>query len=352
MCVIAHQPIGTTLTRARVKRLWDRNPDGGGFSYVNPDGELVIGKTMHFTPFWKEYREAYKEHGETSDFLLHMRIATHGTVDLSNVHPFQVDDFTVVAHNGVISEATPGKEDTRSDTRVFVEEVLPELPDTWLDNPVLVKMMEKFIGGSKLMFLTSNPNLSKKVYILNKRMGSEHDGMWFSNSYGVSKWTPTTTSSYQRSTSSTPLWSQQPYNGYSGKKTTYPAPKKNHTVPRKELDWEYSGLWQEYIMDTVKDLRKRLQQNPQDVYYMHGSQEIICASCYSPVDEVDGSCNCNELFCTVCFKSTKRCVRECFIHNKNRKCLLPGSVAFKEALHSKKVPALYVPGREEEASGN
>lgn len=182
MCVIVNQPAGTRVTKARAKRLWQVNPDGGGFAYIK-DGSIQVFKTMSFRQWWMHYRDAVNENPE-SDFVLHMRIATHGTIDITNVHPFQVDEHTVMAHNGIIKDV-PDYKDGRSDTQVFVDEVLPELPEDWLDKPYLVNMVEEWIGWSKLTFLTTNPKLKHTMYTINRASGTEADGMWFSNSKGV-----------------------------------------------------------------------------------------------------------------------------------------------------------------------
>jgi glutamine amidotransferase len=185
MCVIIHQPEGTHLEKERAERLWKKNPDGGGFAFVGDDGKISGFKSMDFDPFWKAF-ETSRSQFPNRDYILHMRIATHGTVDISNVHPFLVDEHTIMAHNGIIHGV--GDDPLLSDTRVFVRDVLPELPETWLDSLYLTDMVEEWIGWSKLAFLTTNPNLKQQVYLLNEKSGTYADGMWFSNSSGVHKY--------------------------------------------------------------------------------------------------------------------------------------------------------------------
>jgi hypothetical protein len=170
-----------------MERLWTRNSDGGGFAFINDNKEIEVVKSMRLEHFWKQYKEARREYKE-ADFLLHMRIATHGSVCLDNTHPFAVDEQTVMAHNGIIYDVNKfakGKKDDRSDTRLFVDEILPSLPKNWLDDKALKHMVETYIGQSKLMFLSVNPELKESVYILNKWKGDHADGMWFSNTFGV-----------------------------------------------------------------------------------------------------------------------------------------------------------------------
>lgn len=185
MCVIVHQPKGSHLEKERAKRLWEKNPHGGGFAFIDNTDTVQVERYMEFDEYWSAFESARSEFPKR-DFLIHMRIATHGGIDLSNVHPFMVDEHTTMAHNGII-HGVPDCAYGRSDSRVFVDEVLPRLPETWLDDPYLFDMVQDWIGWSKLMFLTTNPKLEKGVYILNKKKGMTADGMWFSNSSGVHK---------------------------------------------------------------------------------------------------------------------------------------------------------------------
>lgn len=183
MCVIIHQPPNGHLEKETAKNLWKVNSDGGGFSFIHPGtNKPEVYKDMEFQPFWSKLEHARSTFSK-KDFLIHMRIATHGSVCLENTHPFVINPHTVMAHNGVINQVA--KDEKLSDTRVFIRDVLPELPPTWLDSPHLVQMVESFIGYSKLMFLTSDPNLQKQVYILNKHKGVEKDSMWFSSTAGL-----------------------------------------------------------------------------------------------------------------------------------------------------------------------
>jgi glutamine amidotransferase len=185
MCVLILQNPGTSLTKKKAKALWDTNPHGGGFAFVNNSQEFVVRKFMKFDEWWAAYR------GDLNNFpdrpwLLHMRIATHGTVDLDNVHPFRITDDLVGGHNGIIHNV-PDYRDGRSDTRVFFEDVVTGFNETWLDSDAMKYMVERAIGNSKLAFLTKNPALQHQSYILNEKLGEWDEGMWFSNTYGLAQ---------------------------------------------------------------------------------------------------------------------------------------------------------------------
>ena len=89
MCVIASQPAGKTIKAGTLNQMWKRNPDGGGISWIE-DGKVQVYKTMKLKDFKKKYKEVCEQHGK-HDILIHMRIATHGSVCLDNNHPFYVD---------------------------------------------------------------------------------------------------------------------------------------------------------------------------------------------------------------------------------------------------------------------
>lgn len=186
MCVIVLQPEGAHLEKDRAERLWAVNPDGGGFAFVDDDGELAGYKSMEFKEFWKAFEMARSAYPKR-DFLIHMRIATHGTVSLDNVHPFRVGEDAVMAHNGIIHGAPDDPEKLKSDTRMFIQEILPQLPEQWLDKPLYVDMLQEWLGWSKLVFLTVDPELQYAWYIVNEKAGDWVDKMWFSNKTGVHK---------------------------------------------------------------------------------------------------------------------------------------------------------------------
>lgn len=185
MCIAIYQDAGQNLGDDLLFNAWTNNPDGGGFAYFR-DGQPHVEKYMTWTSYIKNLRKAKREHPD-SPFVLHMRIKTHGTVCIENTHPFYVDENTVMAHNGIISGVTYD-ETNKNDTRHFIEQYIRELPDDWLDNLALSRLVEDFIGNSKLVFLTSNPDLEYGAYILNSHKGHwDHDrdgspNMWFSNS--------------------------------------------------------------------------------------------------------------------------------------------------------------------------
>jgi glutamine amidotransferase len=161
------------------------NPDGFGFAIVIPsENRIHVERTMNadasITRFL-EMRTKYPEGYAT----WHARIATHGTVNIDNCHPFQVgvgNTQTYLAHNGMLPVIEPVG-DLRSDTRIFAEDILPTIGGvTALDNEQVWNILEDFTQGSKVVILTIDPRAKHQCYVLHESKGwKDSSGVWWSN---------------------------------------------------------------------------------------------------------------------------------------------------------------------------
>lgn len=178
MCIAIACPAGKVIEDAILKECFKNNKDGCGFAYINEDytgiRRLKIKKTMDFDIFLRQYHRAVLVN-PNSPFLIHFRIATHGTVDKFNCHPFKINDDMVFIHNGIISGV--GKCQKKSDTQLFNDIILKELPDDWQYNAAITALIENFIGFSKLVTLDTEGNM----IIFNEGKGYWEDGVWYSN---------------------------------------------------------------------------------------------------------------------------------------------------------------------------
>lgn len=182
MCIAIYHDQSCPLTEDEFVTSWTNNPDGGGFTYFDEAGDLVIKKSMHRNELMSAYYEAIDKYGDSSPFAIHFRIATHGLVNLDNCHPFRANANTVVMHNGIIP-VIMNKGDKRSDTRVFVEEYMSRMPKGWLDDEYLFDLAQEYIGSSKIIIMTNDPKANSYLYIMNEKMGhwSEDGKTWYSN---------------------------------------------------------------------------------------------------------------------------------------------------------------------------
>jgi len=182
MCIAIYKPAGKTIDTTALYQCWENNPDGAGFVFPNGNGGLDLRKGFMK---WKEFKRAWKR--ERSSLLkkpvvLHFRIATHGTVNPANTHPFWVvPGRCAVAHNGILSGtgAIYGKGE-KTDTQIFTEQYLAplyqELP-TCFQSETLMRMLNRACSGSKLAIMQADG----KVALINEQDGLWENGIWYSN---------------------------------------------------------------------------------------------------------------------------------------------------------------------------
>lgn len=180
MCLAIYQPAGKSIPESHLAEGFKNNPHGAGFMYFDESGALKTFRSMEFSKFIDEYEKQHALHGEHSPFSIHFRWATHGTQDISNVHPFRMNENVAVLHNGIISCEIPDSK--MSDTAAFVKYYLAALPRNWQDNEYLFDMVEQYCHGSKLVIMTNDPDAQYSAYIVNESSGHWDDGVWYSNS--------------------------------------------------------------------------------------------------------------------------------------------------------------------------
>jgi len=184
MCLLVFMPEGKTASKEALETASYYNDDGFGWAIRTPD-KILVGKNMDFQKAYDEFIAARSSYN--GDALFHLRITTHGATDLENCHPFYVgkDSLSVVAHNGMLPVPQP-KGDTRSDTRIFAETLLPKRGGiAFLNGKGSLTELEKWAAGSKLVFLTANPASKWRYVIANMEDGDwgkdDNEGVWFSN---------------------------------------------------------------------------------------------------------------------------------------------------------------------------
>jgi len=188
MCVIVYQPSGCELSGNKFNQCWKHNNDGGGYSYIR-HGKIKLKRGFFDRKdMLTSYREDRTENDD-SPFLLHFRIATQGELSTANTHPFMVRDDLVMAHNGHIMGQ---HHKTKSDTHMFVLNVLRELPKKFEDDAAIIELLDGYIGTDKMVFMRADGG----VMIMNQSWGKadKASGCWFSNdSYKKRKFTANTT---------------------------------------------------------------------------------------------------------------------------------------------------------------
>lgn len=178
MCIAIYTPAGKVLPRTTLETCFENNDDGCGFAYINTSHtevkKIFVKKTLDFEIFYRQYQRATRVNPD-SPFLIHFRIKTHGTISKENCHPFMVQDDLVFIHNGMISGVGYDKE--KSDTRLFNEKILQQLPEGWQFNEAVQTLIEDFINASKLVTM----DVEGDIQIFNEQKGNWVDGCWYSN---------------------------------------------------------------------------------------------------------------------------------------------------------------------------
>lgn len=138
MCVIAVSPKGVRQpTVNQFRTMWYHNPHGAGYMYSR-DGEVYIRKGfMTLDDFMQAVKD---EHFTPKDpVVYHFRISTQAGVNPGMTHPFpmteKVSELTgqnVIcqigfAHNGIIPMTSDRRQNTYSDTALFVAQYMPVL---------------------------------------------------------------------------------------------------------------------------------------------------------------------------------------------------------------------------------
>ena len=158
--------------------MWQHNPDGAGYAYVNKKGKVVYRKGfMTLTELMADLE--VPERFKNTNFALHFRIGTSGKNDKATCHPFPVsnnfgdlrktegDADSVLFHNGILSKGgivSP----LASDTQDFVVAMSP-LFKKYNKSKVRDFFIEELIEGSKLLVLYKEISYLTLVILLEQR---------------------------------------------------------------------------------------------------------------------------------------------------------------------------------------
>lgn len=166
--------------------IYSSNSDGVGAMYVTSKRKLRTPKVLPRTlgecmAFIRQLPD------DDRNLALHFRMKTHGHIDLTNCHPYDVIPGQIaLMHNGILSQgnkADPSKSDTWHYIKDVVRPMLAEAPKMFLNRAWLNLIEEDISTSNRFAIMDSEGDL----VILNKETGIEHAGLWFSNTYA---WSP------------------------------------------------------------------------------------------------------------------------------------------------------------------
>lgn len=175
MCIAIIKTKDGTISDDILKTCFKNNPDGSGFAWTESNQLYIIKGIFDVDTFINTYHDI--ESKADSNILIHCRISTSGLIDKDNSHPHVVNDSTVLIHNGVLDIKVP-KDSKKSDTVLFIEKYLRDLPVDFVYNKAILRLIENRIGyNNKFVFLNSNGD----YFILNEDAGEWVNGVWYSN---------------------------------------------------------------------------------------------------------------------------------------------------------------------------
>jgi hypothetical protein len=179
MCLITFLPENIQPNIEAIENGTKVNKDGHGFAIVDGD-RLIVRRSLAPEFLIDEFVRLRKEHPD-GPAVFHSRLATHGLSNKDNCHPYRIgrDNNTVLFHNGIFPLQYYHQHDYRSDTRIVVDNILPQFR---LTSNRGRRQFETWMGKfNRVVILTVDPHYMKTSYILNEREGFWDDGIWYSN---------------------------------------------------------------------------------------------------------------------------------------------------------------------------
>lgn len=183
MCVIIHQKKDKRqVTLDEFQSSWHTNPHGFGMMYFY-NGSVRTYKSMNINEAWQEYKKLSDDLMDETDFVLHFRFSTHGTIGLANCHPFHCGNGKYLVHNWVLGYTSdkPWEEDF-SDTRLLAKTLVDidgnETNNNWLNNPVVCDFVNRVCTWDKILVMDTD---GKVHYFWAKWVHSPCWELWASN---------------------------------------------------------------------------------------------------------------------------------------------------------------------------
>lgn len=182
MCLIIHREPNLQKPKRTPFIDWRILDDN---KWMNPDGFGVAWRNggLHHTKFGPDnYSDFEKllldvDASNVTEYVAHFRTATQGPPCLELSHPYTYNDpvegEVLVFHNGIIDIKADKNE---SDTQVFVERILTQLPSRWWAIPAYVFIIENAIGWSRLVIMTERETIRLDSGTNWRKIG----GIWYS----------------------------------------------------------------------------------------------------------------------------------------------------------------------------
>lgn len=178
MCVISRKPIGATISEEILKKMWEKNSDGGGFiGRLNAESPWVYEKGL------MTYEEAKNKIlpylNAEAEIVLHFRIKSKGDINKEMTHPFEWGrndkENRLLFHNGTVRLFTG--HDGCSDSSALAGLLKP------VGTKAAHKILEHLVKENHGRFVTFVQKEGKdaEIDIFEDNISEWKDGVWYSN---------------------------------------------------------------------------------------------------------------------------------------------------------------------------
>lgn len=184
MCLLINHPATTEFTFDDIEDFYLYNGDGLGVMYAE-DNTLHVQKLLPDSAI--EAYEFYVKHCVGRECVIHFRMQTHGDIDTTNCHPYEVfgdgsEMPMYLAHNGILH--TGNSTDTKlSDTWHYINDFIKPLlkadPELAF-HPSFIELVENHIGVSNKFIMM---NYEGRISIVNESAFVKYKGAMLSNTY-------------------------------------------------------------------------------------------------------------------------------------------------------------------------
>jgi hypothetical protein len=277
MCLLITQSkTSPILSDEWLTDFYDFNSDGVGVMVAN-NGDLVIKKIIPKSA--KDFIQFYRSDIQGRDCAFHLRMRTHGEINLANCHPYEVLNRAEhgidlwLMHNGILSTGNKANE-KMSDTWHYINDYLKPMlagnPD-FTFHPAFKALVSDHIGGSNKFVLMDNEG---RQVVINEDAGVYWGGLWLSNTYA---WSASSSASK---------------NKVNRKK----AIKQSKEMPEARSSFKgYSAYWDDYSGYGVgsygvykkpdQDVEEVIEMNLDDLEYMGFTHGVTVGMALDFVDE-------------------------------------------------------------------
>lgn len=300
MCLLVTQTSQSpALTQVWLEDFYSSNSDGVGVMRV-VDGELLIEKILPKNA--QEFVDFYLNHIDGHDCAFHLRMKTHGNIDMENCHPYEVFNKSEhgvdmwLMHNGVLSTGNQA-DVTKSDTWHYIRDYLRPMLANNIDfafTDAFADIIGEHIGASNKFVIMDSRG---RMQVVNHTSGVYWGGRWLSNTYAwssplnVSKtYVDDLGKAYEEiETEPKPKWTSQAGNykswssGYSG-----------YSKWSRYGDDEYDDYEYDYATGSYKTEPKKLDTQPAyvppvgNVFDDEGDVDYVDADDDTPRSEIYG----------------------------------------------------------------